>query len=419
MFEITAAGAVMGLVGILYMVLIGRHLLPDRETLASLLPQASDRHFLAEVLVPLDSPLIGKSLRDAGLTNARGFHVLEVIRGETALRQQLGRLPLAAGDRLVLRSRVGDMLALREAGDLAFRGRAAHAIEPIQSQETVIMEGIVGPHSRLVGRRAGSLGLRRLYGAYLLAIHRQGESIADNFDEVRLQVGDTVLLEGPPKSMRQLFDYQELVNLLQPSERPLRRNKAPIAIGAVLLVMALSAFEVLPIAGLALTAATVVVLFRCLESDEAYGAIRWNILMLIYAMLALGLAMEKTGAGALIVHHFAALVGGLGPVAVLSAVYLVTMLMTEFMSNNATAVLLTPIAIGLAQQLGVDPRPFVIAVMFAASASFSTPIGYQTNTFVYSAGGYRFLDFVKVGVPLNLLFWATASFVIPWFWPLG
>ncbi|MGF1610229.1 MAG: SLC13 family permease [Kiloniellales bacterium] len=419
MFEITAAGAVMGLVGIVYMVLVGRHLLPERETLASLLPQASERHFLAEVLVPLDSPLIGKSLNDAGLTRTRGFHVLEVIRGETALRQKLGRLPLAAGDRLVVRSRVGDMLALREAGDLAFRGRAAHAIEPIQSQETVIMEGIVGPHSRLVGRRAGALSLRRLYGASLLAIHRQGESIADNFDEVRLHVGDTLLLEGPPKSMRQLFDYQELVNLLEPGERPLRRNKAPIAIGAVLLVMALAAFEVLPIAGLALIAATAVVLFRCLESDEAYGAIRWNILMLIYAMLALGYAMEKTGAGALIVHHFAALVGHLGPVAVLSAVYLVTMVMTEFMSNNATAVLLTPIAIGLAQQLGVDPRPFVIAVMFAASASFSTPIGYQTNTFVYSAGGYRFLDFVKVGVPLNLLFWATASFVIPWFWPLG
>jgi di/tricarboxylate transporter len=156
----------------------------------------------------------------------------------------------------------------------------------------------------------------------------------------------------------------------------------------------------------------------CLDREDAYGSIHWGILMLIFAMLALGIAMEKTGAARLVVDLCAELMAGFGPVAVLSAVYFLTSFLTEIMSNNAVAVLLTPIAVGLAQQIGVDPRPFVVAVMFAASASFATPIGYQTNTFVYNAGGYRFVDFVKVGLPLNLLLWAVATVVIPWFWPL-
>jgi len=418
LFEISLLGITMGAIGIVYLTVAGRWLLPDRETLTSLLSRAADRHFVAEALVPLDSPLVGKSLKDGGLGQARGFDVIDVIRGEHSLRNDLAGVVLRAGDRLVIRSKMGDVLALREAGDLAFGGRATHAIEPIATRETVILEGIVGPQSRLAGRRVADLGLRRLYGAYVLALHRQGESVGDEFGSFRLQVGDTLLLEGPPESMRRLFDYQQLINLLEPSERPMRRGKARIAIGAVLLVVVLAALEVMPIAGLAVIAAASVIGLRCIEAEDAYRAVRWNILVLIYSMLALSVAMEKTGAARLIVEQFTALFGSLGPVAVLSAIYFLTSALTEVMSNNATAVLLTPIAIGLAESLGVDPRPFVVAVMFAASASFATPIGYQTNTFVYNAGGYRFLDFVKIGAPLNLLNWAVATLVIPFFWPL-
>ncbi|WP_348763497.1 SLC13 family permease, partial [Hyphomonas atlantica] len=184
-------------------------------------------------------------------------------------------------------------------------------------------------------------------------------------------------------------------------------------------VMGLAALGVLPIAALALIAATAVVALGCLDHQEAYRAIRWDILMLIFGMLALGLAMEKSGAASLLVGHLAELTAGFGPIAVLAVLYLVTSFLTEIMSNNAAAILLTPIAIGLGAQLGIDPRPFVVAVMFAASASFATPIGYQTNTLVYSAGGYRFSDFLKIGVPLNLVMFAAAMIVIPMFWPLG
>ena len=313
------------------------------------------------------------------------------------------------------------MLTLKEAGNIAIGAQAdtRAAFEPVEASESVIMEGVIGPNSRLVGRRLAGLGLARLYGIYVLAIHRRGENMWRQLDELRFDVGDTVLLEGPPRGMRQVFDDGDLNNLTATSERAVRRDKAPIAIAAVLLVMVIAALGVLPIASLAIIAATAVIALGCLDHQEAYKSIRWDLLMLIFGMLALGTAMEKTGAAALIVTGLAGLLGSFGPVAILAGLYLVTSFLTEIISNNAAAILLTPIAIGLGQQLGIDPRPFVVAVMFAASASFATPIGYQTNTLVYSAGGYRFTDFLKIGLPLNVLMLIVAVVIIPIFWPLA
>jgi di/tricarboxylate transporter len=405
-------------VGVAYLLLAGRWLLPDRGSAGGEMPRAEDRRFLAEVLVPLGSPLIGKSLKDAGFSEEKGLKVVDVIRRNVSLRVPLADLALESGDRIVLRTNIGDTLGLREGGDIEFAGKGSHGFEPIVAQETVVVEGIVGPQSRSLGRRIADLNLRPIYGAYILAVHRHGQELSGNFDKVQLDVGDTVLLEGPAAGVRRLFDDQELISLNEPSERPFRRRKAPIALGAILMVMVLAAFDLLPIAALAIMAATAVVALGCLSSDEAYTSIRWNILMLIFGMLALGLAMEKSGAASLLVGAFASVAADMGPLAVLSAIYLLTSILTEIMSNNAVAILLTPLAIGIAQQMGVDPRPFVVAVMFAASASFATPIGYQTNTFVYHAGNYRFSDFLKIGVPLNLLLWLTATLVIPVFWPL-
>lgn len=421
MFEITAAGACLALAGAAYFALAGRFLLPVRDTLAAMLPDSKERRFIAQVLVPHDSPYVGKLVSETAFSKRKGFSVLDVMRGGQSLRADLKSVRLEGGDRLVLRSPVAEMLTLREAGDVALGagGQSRRTFEPVESSETVMMEGVIGPQSRLVGRRLAGLGLARLYGVYVLAIHRRGENMAPRMKELRFEVGDTVLLEGPAKGMRQVFDEGDFNNLTQTSEKAVKRDKAPIALGAVLLVMGLAAFEVLPIAALAIIAATVVVAAGCLDHQEAYRSIRWDILMLIFGMLALGIAMEKTGAAALIVNTLAALVGGLGPLAVLAAVYLITSVLTEIISNNAAAILLTPIAIGLAEQLGVDPRAFVVAVMFAASASFATPIGYQTNTLVYTAGGYKFTDFLKIGAPLNLVMLVVSVIVIPIFWPMS
>ncbi|HAW56163.1 MAG TPA: dATP pyrophosphohydrolase, partial [Hyphomonas sp.] len=420
-FEITGAGVILALVGAAYLALTSPFLLPTRESLVDMLPNAKDRRFLAQILIPLGSPLIGKTVSETGFSAEKGFKVIDVFRDGLSLRADLRDLSIQAGDRIVLRTPVSEVLTLKEAGSIAIGASASDArpaFEPIQTSETVIMEGVIGPQSRLTGRSLNGLGLARLYGVYVLAIHRRGENVT-NTDDIRFDVGDTVLLEGPARGMRQLFDDGILNNLTETTERAMRRGKAPIAIVALVSVMGLAALGVLPISALALIAATSVVALGCLDHQEAYRAIRWDILMLIFGMLALGTAMEKTGAASLLVGHLAGLTGRMGPLAVLAVLYLVTSFLTEIMSNNAAAILLTPIAIGLGSQLGIDPRPFVVAVMFAASASFATPIGYQTNTLVYSAGGYKFSDFLKIGVPLNLVMFAASMIVIPMFWPLA
>lgn len=416
-FEITPFGLVYAVIGLVYLYLFGRHLLPDRSTLSDTLIDLSHRKFLTEVLIPQGSPLIGKSLSEAGLSRKRGHHVVDIIREETSLNPEHGEPKLQGGDRLVLRTSVAEFVGLRNGGDVTFDPNA-HLIEPITTRDVRMMEGIIGPHSSLVGQRVSDLNLRRLYDTYILAIHRQNENLHTNFDEVRLQFGDTLLLEGSAAGLKRLFDRQELINLTEVTVLPFRRNKAWIAIIATLAVIVLSAFNTLPITSTALIAAAIVVATGCLDADEAYKAIQWPILMLIFGMLAVGIAMEKTGAAELVVNALVGTVGVLGPWAVLSLVYLITSVLTEFISNNAAAILLTPIGIGLADQMGVDARPFAVAVMFAASASFATPIGYQTNTFVYGAGGYKFMDFTRVGLPLNIMLWIVASFVIPIFWPL-
>jgi di/tricarboxylate transporter len=420
MFEITGAGAIMALAGAAYMAIAGPFFLPVRESLAGLLPDATRRRFIAQILIPIDSELVGRTLAETGFTAAKGFSVIDVFREGLSLRADLKSIVLQPGDRIVLRSPVSEMLTLKEAGNVAI-GAAADkrpAFEPIQTSETVIVEGVIGPQSRLVGRRLTGLGLARLYGVYVLAIHRRGENLTQKMEDLRFEVADTVLLEGPPRGMRAMFDDGMLNNLTESADRAIRRDKAPVAVAAVLLVMALAALGVFPIAGLALMAATLVVALGCLNHQEAYQAIRWDILMLIFGMLALGAAMEKTGAASLLVGQLSIVTGGLGPRATLAIVYLSAMILTEIMSNNATAILLTPIAIGIGHSLGIDPRPFVVVIMFAASASFATPIGYQTNTLVYTAGGYKFADFLKIGLPLNLVMFLVGMWVIPIFWPL-
>ena len=421
MFEITGAGLILAAVGALYMGVIGRRILPKRQTLTELLPEKGARRFFTQIIIPMKSALIGRSLRDAGFSrDASGIRVVDLFRNQISQRDTLSELRLEAGDRLVLRASVTELLTLKtESRIIMTTDHDETALfETVESRETQTVEGVIGPNSSLIGRSARHPGLARLYGVYIMAVHRRGENIGVLTDTIHLDVGDTLLLEGSVEGLRRMFDEGVLNSLTTIADRPLRRRKAPIAIAAVIAVMALAAFEVLPIAALALIGAALVIAFGCLDHQEAYRSIRWDILMLIFGMLSLGIALEKTGAAPLMVNSLAAILDGWGPLAILALIYLVTTIMTEVMSNNATAILMTPIAVSFGQQLGIDPRPLVVAVMFAASASFATPIGYQTNTLVYSAGGYRFSDFLKIGLPLNALMLVTSVLVIPIFWPL-
>ena len=416
MFDITLPGMIMASIGMAFVLLIGHRLLPERESLSRQLRPDQARTFMTELLVPHDSPVINQTISQANLNGNSGIRVLKIFRGDEELSTPLNDTQLLAGDRLVLHTSMRDFVELRHNGLLAIN--RADSFETISTRDVMLAEAIVGRNSRYSHRPMRDLNLTARYGIHVLAVHRHNENIQDNLDDFELQFGDVMLVEGTASQIKKFADNGELISLNSVQERAYRRDKAPIAIAAVLAVMVLAAFKVMPIEGLAMIAAALVVATGCLDTEDAYKAIDWRILTLIFGMLAISIAMNKVGLVDTVVSHVMTLSPLLGPLFMLSFIYLLTSILTEVVSNNAVAVLVTPIAIGVAQQLGADPRPFVVAVMFAASASFATPIGYQTNTFVYSAGGYRFSDFMRIGVPLNLIMWAAGSLIIPLIWPL-
>ncbi|EIK54730.1 sodium/sulfate symporter family transporter [Stutzerimonas stutzeri TS44] len=416
MFEITPAALVFCVVGLIYLMLFSKRLLPDRETLSKQLRSDLDRTFMSELRVPYTSPMIGKTLSEANLNGGSGLQVLQVSRDDQQISRPEHDFVLQAGDLLVLHGRVRNVVDLRESGHLSFH--RGDAFETVSSQDLVLAEAIVGRSSRYSHRPMRDLDLCARYGINVLAVHRQDANVSGNLDDFRLQFGDVMLVEGTPTQIKRFADNGELISLNAVQERAYRRDKAPIAILATLAVMVLSAFGFMPIEGLAIIAGAVVLATRCLDVEEAYKAVDWKVLSLIFGMLAISIAMDKVGLVDVVVAKTMTALPDASPLLMLGFVYLLTTILTEILSNNAVAVLVTPVAIGIAQSLGLDPRPFVVAVMFAASVSFATPIGYQTNTFVYNAGGYRFSDFLRIGIPLNLLMVVVAIVVIPLVWPL-
>ncbi len=410
-FEVTPLGLVLVVWGMVYLFFIGRHLLPERDSLANLVSDRSRMKYFTEVAIPEGSALVGEKVLDVDLFQRRGVRVIDVIRGDESLRRDLGAVTLEAGDRVVLRTDMSELLSLHENPDL-------RAVDKLSSVETTTVEALITPGCRLVGRRLGDLRLRRRYGVYPLAVHRRNQNISSRLDDVIVRVGDTLLLEGAPADIRRLAQDMELVNITAPTARAYRRAHAPLVLGAMALVVILSALGLAPIFPLAVVAVAFVLLTRCIDADEAFSFVEGRLLALILAMLAVGAGLDEAGSVHLVVEGMKPLLAAAPPFLVLWAIYLLTSLMTELVSNNAVAVILTPVAIELGRSLELDPRPLVVAVMVAASASFATPIGYQTNTLIFGPGGYRFADFVKVGLPLNLSLGIVAVLVIPLLWPL-
>jgi di/tricarboxylate transporter len=291
-------------------------------------------------------------------------------------------------------------------------------VDKLSSVQTETVEVLISPGCRMVGRSLGELRLRRRYGVYPLAVHRRNQNIGRQLDDLVVVVGDTLLLEGAAEDIQRLAADMDLVDVSKPTVKPYRRNKAPIAFGVLAGIVALSGLGVAPILVLSIVGVAIVLLTRCIDAEEAFSFIEGRLLALIFAMLAVGAALDHTGAARLLVSWVSPALANLPPQLVVLAIYLLAMFLTEIVSNNAVGVIFTPVAIELGNSLGLDPRGLVVAVMFAASAAFSTPIGYQTNMLVYGPGGYKFTDYLKVGIPMNLLLALTASFMIPILWPL-
>lgn len=415
MFDLTPVGLLLAVAGLVILFLWAPRLLPGRAAADSLLQAGSERQFLTEAFVPAGSALIGRTA-EAALSGAlQKGRVLELVRNDRVMEGDPGAVPLAAGDRLrvsvdadsvdVLKGQRG--LAMATTADLAVGGTELNRY----------LECVVAPMSELIGHTLAEVDLRERLGVIVLALHRRGENLRENLGEIRLLSGDVLLIEADEAAMARLQRGNDLLVLAGAQKLP-RRHKRWIAASALAAVVVVSALQILPIAVASLIAVVVVITARCIDAEEAYHAIDWPCLFLIAGMLALGIALEKTHTAEILARGFVAQVAPFGPWATLCLVILVTSALTNFLSNNAVAALMVPLAIESAHLLGANPRAFLMGVALGASACFATPIGYQTNTLVYGAGGYRFRDFLRLGLPMNLVHWVVASLLVPVFWPL-
>ena len=417
MFEVSKLGIVFVIVTFIYMLLIGRKLLPDRVTLSTLFDSSAGKEFLTSVIISEESELIGKKISETSLSKIRDFRILEVSRSGKKINSPLKDIIFNSGDQLLVKSRVSGVVDVGGNSGIELGFEGGLGLQELQTESAVLIEGVIGPGSSLVGRSIKELNFREKYDVIILALHRRGVNLRDKFEDVRLAFGDTILVEGAPDKINALSQERDFINLSQSNCRPLRRSKVPYAVGALLLFMVLAAFKVAPLIVLALGAALLTLFSRCLEPSEAYEAIDWKVIFMIFGMLGLGTALQKVQVIQILADSLTGWALVLKNIYVLIAlIYLVTAILTELISNNAVAALLTPVAISVAQAMDLDARPLVVAVMFAASASFSTPIGYQTNTYIYGAGGYKFTDFTRVGIPLTIILWVVSVILIPMMW---
>lgn len=418
-FEPARIGLVLTGVGLFYLLTLGRWLLPQRESLTSLVDGEGEdsKDYLTEVAVGAESQLIGCRYRDTPLKSLRRVRLMEVIRQGESIGGNLDEHIFELGDRLRVRSVASSLMALKDSNGLELGSEEGLGLEFLESQKAATFECLISPSSELAGKTVRQINFRRRFRVRILAIHRKGANLRADIQNVRLRFGDTLLIDGPQSALAELKSNHDLILLNGGPMQGFRRSKRWIASSVFIAVIGLSAFNVAPLPVAALFGAVLVVAFRCLQPKEAYGAVNWSVIFLIYGMLSLGLALQKTGGAALLAEKMAASLSHTSPTVVLSFVFFASSFFTAFLSNNAVALLLTPISLALADQLGVNPRPLLMAVLVGCSACFATPVGYQTNSLVYGAGGYYFRDFIKVGLPLNLLFWLVAVFVIPLVWP--
>jgi di/tricarboxylate transporter len=413
MFEFSRMGLILFVAGVVFFLTFGRWLLPERQA-QELAVTYQLGEYITELRVGAKSWLIGKSVLESRLGQDHDVTVLRLLHVKEAVWAPL-RQAISQGDVLLVRGRIRELMRLRDAARLDLNVEFKLRDETLQTEDLRLVQALVAPKSELIGRNLKEVDFRNRYKALVLAIQKRGETIQEKLNSVTLGLGDALLVQAHAAQINELRKDEDFIVLDEVPGAPLR-HKAPLALGILAAVVGLAAFNVMPILVSALLGCLALVLTGCLRLDEAYSAINWQVIFLLAGILPLGIAMQKSGAAGFIAERAVGAVGGYGPVAVLAVVYLMTSIMTDTMSNNAAAVLLAPIAISTAQTIGVDPRPFLMAITFAASTGFSTPVGYQTNTMIYNPGGYKYTDFLRTGVPLSILFWILSVIFIPRFW---
>jgi di/tricarboxylate transporter len=422
MFEFAGAGVIYAVTGLAFLAIAGPLLLPRRASVTSNVAGGRVREFVTEVLFPPGSALVGRSFQEV-VGRVQGIEPLMVIRGDETHPAPLISNPrtqfVRSGDVLLLKGAPGGLNELLSRDGVTLTPELGAALAGHGKGKAMTMvELVVNPNSPLIGRTLGGAQFSRHHGnASVIAILRRDEHLRERVSEIRMRMGDTLLALCDEERLDELRNTDEFVMLEGVERQVVRRRKAPLAAAILALVVVLAALEVMPMSFLALAGAVAMVLTGCLTLRQSYAAIDASVIVLIAGTLAMGLAMEKSGAIDAISQAMLGVLQGWGPRAVLAGIFLLATVINALISNNAVAVLFTPIAISIARTLGLQPEPFIFAVLFGASCDYSTPIGYQTNLFVYGPGGYRFSDYVRIGVPLTLVLFAVSMLVIPWLWP--
>ena len=417
LLEIGWVGVPYAVIGSAFLLLAGPRLLPERQELMEQLT-AARRDYLVEMQVRHGCRLCGQSIEAAGLRRLPGLFLIEIDRAGQRIAPVRPEDVIQAGDQLTFTGMVSSIVELERIPGLVVVDDTAPPLASHVAHERRMVEAVISQNSSLNGKRIRDAEFRSVYGAAVVAVHRFGERVKQKIGDIELQPGDTLLLQIPPHFLR-AHRYDPNFYLISPVDhwRPIRRNRMSLALGLFLLLLLLMTTNWIPIVVAGGLVAVLMIAAGCISANDARRSIEWPVLVTIAASFGVGAALENSGAAQWLAGGLVAAVRDWGPTAGLAAIYILGSLITEVITNNAAAVLLFPICLETARQFGVDPRPFVMALALAASASFMTPIGYQTNMMVYGPGGYRFADFLRIGAPLNLLLAVVAILLVPRVWP--
>lgn len=416
MFDFAPVGLVMFAAGLLYMMTLGVRMIPERRPVGELLASFGSSDYITEIIFPTGSPYIGMAYSDIDILNDTDAEIIELLRNGSALHTR-ARIQVQHGDILRIRCSTAAINTIREKAGVMLRPEFKLADAAAASEDHALVEAVVAPYSILEGRSLKDINFKERFSAIVLALRHRGTLIKTRLGRTTLRSGDALLIQVPKQDIQELRENNAFVVVSETGIPSFRRSKVVPALFIIAGVITVSAGEILPISIAAIIGCMLMVFTGCLSLQDAYSAIEWEVVLLLAGTLSLGVALESSGAAALLAGFLEHTLGDQGPVALLAVLYIVTLVLTEAMSNNATAALLTPIAIVSARSLELSPTPFIMAVALAASLAFMSPIGYQTHLMVYTPGRYRFIDFIKVGTPLNLLFWILSVVLIPVFFP--
>ena len=422
MFEFAQYGVILMSLGLLYLLFFAPRLLPSRTVTSSLTKSYHLGGYLTEMKVVEGSPLLGKTCLERGINYNYDVMVLDILRKKKLITQNIRRTPLKIGDILFVRGTLENFLRMKEIEKVALLTDEKLTQSELEQEDNVLVECLLTDQSDLVGRSLMSSNFRQQFGAFILAIRREGDIFRKKIAHVILQAYDTLLVYGPNNNIYALSEKADFIVLGEVKAELRKQRFWWVSIFVILGAIILATLGIMPIMKGAIIGVAFLLALKVLTPQESYQSVHWQVIVLIAALIPVGLVIQNTGTAdwiGMIISDIARMSSPKWHAHILLAlIYLITMILTEVSSNAATAIIMTPIAISVSGQMGFDSRPFIFAVAFAASASFITPVGYQTNLMVYGPGGYKFSDFIRVGFPIAILFWISAIIFLPMIWPV-